>query len=220
MNKIKFPNKKYQIIYADPPWSFSDRMRGYKKINNKYQQYNPDTTVGKGKYKSVMSGEDIKKLPVKLLTDNNCVLFLWTTDAHLSLAIEVMEYWGLPYKTIGFVWNKKEKSGKQVCYYGKWTMKGTELCLLGAKGKANSLIQSHKVRQLVEAERRKHSAKPDEVRKRIVRLMGDLPRIELFAREHVQGWDVWGNEAPDEITKLQSKKSQSRPNLFESKNEN
>lgn len=213
----KFPNKKYQIIYADPPWSFSDRIRSSKKINGKYQQYNPNTTIGKGKYKSVMSEKDIKNLPVALLSDNDCVLFLWTTDAHLPLAIEVMNYWELPYKTIGFVWNKKEKSGKQVCYYGKWTMKGTELCLLGAKGKANSLIQSHKIKQLVEAtrDRTKHSVKPDEVRKRIVQLMGNLPRIELFAREHIQGWDVWGDEAPDKITEFRSNKYKKVSTLFE-----
>lgn len=188
--------KKYQIVYADPPWHFSGGIRSSKKIDGKYQFYTPDTTVGSGKYKSVMTDNDIISLPVGNLTDGDCVLFLWTTDAHLPLAIRVMESWGMPYKTVAFVWNKKEKSGKQVCYYGKWTMKGTELCLLGAKGKANSLIQSHKVRQLVEVQRDRsnHSGKPSEVRDRIVQLMGDLPRIELFARQKVEGWDSWGNE--------------------------
>jgi len=188
--------KKYQIIYADPPWHFSGGIRSSKKINGKYQFYTPDTTTGDGKYKSTMTDDDIVNLPVASIADSDCVLFLWTTDAHLPLAIKVMDSWGMPYKTIGFVWNKKEKSGKQVCYYGKWTMKGTELCLLGAKGKANSLIQSHKVRQLVEAERDRtnHSSKPDELRRRIVELMGDLRRIELFARQKVEGWDCWGNE--------------------------
>ena len=73
-------------------------------------------------------------------------------------------------------------------------MKGSEICLLGTCGKAHGLIQSHKVRQLVEAERRKHSQKPPEVRDRIIELMGDLPRIEIFAREKSEGWDVWGDE--------------------------
>jgi N6-adenosine-specific RNA methylase IME4 len=191
---IPFPDKKYQIIYADPPWAFSSGIRSSKKINDKYLYYTPDTTVGGGKYKSVMRDTDILSLPVSSISDDSCVLFLWTTDAHLPLALQVMDAWGMPYKTVGFVWNKKERSGKQVCYYGKWTMKGTELCLIGAKGKANSLIQSHKVRGLVEACRGKHSEKPDEVRSRIVTLMGDIPRIELFARQHTEGWDVWGNE--------------------------
>jgi len=191
--------KKYQIIYADPPWHFSGGIRSSKKIGGKYQFYTPDTTVGDGKYKSTMSDKDILSLPIGGITDNNCVLFMWTTDAHLPIALKVMEAWGLPYKTIGFVWNKKEKSGTQVCYYGKWTMKGTEICLLGSKGKANSLIKSRKVRQLVEAVRGDHSVKPGEVRGRIVQLMGDLPRIELFARHKVAGWDTWGNEVESDI---------------------
>lgn len=193
---IPFPEKKYQIIYADPPWSFSGGIRSSKKINGKFQYYTPDTTIGDGKYNSVMNDEDIINLPVRDIADDNCVLFLWTTDAHLPLAIKVMDAWGCPYKTVGFVWNKKEKSGKQVCYYGRWTMKGSELCLLGAKGKINSQIKNHKVRQLVESvrDRNIHSKKPDEIRNRIVELMGDLPRIELFARQRVDGWDAWGDE--------------------------
>jgi len=193
--------KKYQIVYADPPWRFSTGLRSSKKIDGKYQFYTPDSTAGGGRYLGTMSDNDIIQLPVSNITDDNCVLFLWTTDAHLPLAIKVMDAWGCPYKTVGFVWNKKEKSGKQVCYYGRWTMKGTELCLIGAKGKANSLIINHKIRQLVEAKRNRniHSEKPDEVRNRIVQLMGNLPRIELFARKRVDGWDAWGNEVKCDI---------------------
>ena len=194
MEYIPFPDKKYNIIYADPPWKFASGIRSSKKVNGIYQYYTPDTTPNTGRYKSVMENKDIINLPVNNITEKDCVLFMWTTDSHLPIAIETMNSWGLPYKTVGFVWNKKEKSGKQVCYYGKWTMKGTELCLIGAKGKANSLIKSHKVRGLVEAIRGKHSEKPNEVRNRIVELMGDLPRIELFARSYTPGWDVWGNE--------------------------
>ncbi len=191
--------KKYQIIYADPPWQFSGGIRSSKKIDGEFQYYTPETTVGSGKFKSIMMDDEILALPVSCITDDDCVLFLWTTDAHLPLAIKVMTAWGMPYKTVAFVWNKKEKSGKQVCYYGKWTMKGTELCLLGARGRANSLIQSHKVRGLVEATRGKHSEKPQEVRDSIVALMGDRPRIELFARQKVEGWDCWGNEVESDI---------------------
>ena len=82
---------------------------------------------------------------------------------------------------------------------GKWTMKGSEICLLATKGKAHGLIKSHKVRQLVEAERDIHSRKPDEVRKRIVELLGDLPKVELFCRTPKEGWDVWGNEVVSDV---------------------
>jgi len=193
-----FPTKKYNVIYADPPWHFSAGIRSSKMINGKHLNYTPETTPNDGQYEC-MQDEDIVNLPVNTITLDDCVLFLWTTDAHLPLALRVMTAWGMPYKTIGFVWNKKEKSGKQVCYYGKWTMKGTELCLLGAKGHANSLIQSHKVRGLVEAVRGKHSEKPAIVRDRIVELMGDLPRIELFSRNISNGWDVWGNETQGSV---------------------
>ena len=139
-----------------------------------------------------MTVEELKALPVRNIAAENSVLFLWTTDAHLPFAIEIMRSWGFEYATVAFTWNKKEKSGKQVCYYGYWTMKGTELCLLGRRGKVKPI--GHNVRQLVEAVRNRHSQKPDEVRDRIVRLMGDLPRMELFARKQIPGWDVWGNQ--------------------------
>lgn len=193
---MTLPDKKYNVIYADPPWRFSSRLRSSKKIDGKYQYYTPETTVGVGKYDGTMSNEEIINLPVASITEDDCVLFLWTTDAHLPIALKVMDAWGMPYKTIAFIWNKKERSGKQVCYMGQWTMKGSEICLLGSKGKAHSLIKSHKVRQLVEAVRERgiHSKKPDEVRNRIEELMGDLPRIELFSRAVTPGWDSWGNQ--------------------------
>ena len=187
-------DKKYQIIYADPPWHFKSGIRSSKKVNGKYLYYTPDTTCGVSY--PTLSGEQIKELPVKELADDNCILFLWTTETALPLALEVIKSWGFTYKNIGFIWNKKERSGKQVCFYGSWTMRGSEICLLATRGKIHKYIKSFKVRQLVEAirDRKVHSRKPDEVRNRIVQLMGDLPRIELFAREKVEGWDCWGNE--------------------------
>jgi len=192
--------KKYNIIYADPPWKYSGGIRSSRKNKDgEFVYYTPDTTIG-AKY-ATMTPAQIKALPISKLAAQDCVLFLWTTDSHLPIALEVIKAWGFRYVTIGFIWNKKEKSGKQVCYYGKWTMKGSEICLLATRGKPHSLIASHKVRQLVEAvrDRTKHSQKPNEVRRRIVELMGDLPRIELFARESTEGWDVWGNEVDSDI---------------------
>ena len=190
--------KKYQIIYADPPWAYSNGLRTSKKDENgKYLFYKPNTTVGK-KYET-QSVEWIKSIAINNISDENAILFLWTTDSHLESALEVIRAWGFTYKTIGFIWNKKEKSGKQVCYMGIWTMKGSEICLLATKGKIHSEIKSHKVRQLVEAQRREHSQKPDIIKDKIVELMGDLPRIELFARQKTKGWDVWGNEIKSDI---------------------
>jgi len=190
MGKIKrvFVNKKYQIIYADPPWSFCDRLRSRKIVNGKmdYRELS--------RHYDSMGIDAICRLPIKKIAEENSILFIWSTDAHLENAFEVIKEWGFTYKTIAFVWNKKTCKGNQVCFMGKWTMKGSEICLLATRGKIHNKIKNHNVRQLVEAERKKHSQKPNEVRKRIVELMGDLPRIELFARERVEGWDAWGNE--------------------------
>ena len=129
------------------------------------------------------------------LAAEDAVLFLWTTDAHLDVAVELGKLAGFKYATVGFIWNKKEKSGKQVCFMGRWTMKGSEICLLFSKGKAHSkLLKSRKVRQLVEAQRREHSRKPDEVMHRIEQMFPDVKRIELFARQSRPGWDSFGNE--------------------------
>ncbi len=117
----------------------------------------------------------------------------------LPEAIEVMNEWGFKYKTVAFVWSKRTKNNKEVANLGRWTMGNVEICLLGVKGKPKRIIKN--IRQLVVAERTKHSKKPDEVRDRIVRLMGDISRIELFARQETEGWDVWGNAVKSGIIK-------------------
>ena len=191
--------KKYQIIYADPPWEFGS-IRSSKKIDGKYQRYKPDNTVGAGKY-ITQSNEWIKKLDVKSIADDDCVLFMWFCETSLPDALEVIKSWGFRYVNFAFIWNKKEKSGKDVCYYGGWTMRGSEIVMLGVKGNIHSKIVSHKVRQKTEAirDKRFHSRKPQEIKDKIVDLMGDLPRIELFARQKTEGWDCWGNEVESDI---------------------
>jgi site-specific DNA-methyltransferase (adenine-specific) len=189
--------KKYNVLYVDPPWDFSNRFKGKKKIEDGKTIQHSITE----KYPT-MNIKELKELRefIDKITTKNSVLFMWTTDAHLKSALEVMEAWGYTYKTIGFIWNKKEKSGKQVCYMGMWTMKGSEICLLGTKGNPHKLLKSRKVRQLVEAERGRHSEKPQEVRDRIVEMFGDKAKyLEIFAREKVAPFDVWGNEVNNDV---------------------
>jgi len=182
---IPFPNKKYNIIYADPAWSYNssiyqDNGRNFnKKITDHYK---------------TMSVDDIKNLPVKNITNKDCILFLWSTDSHLQEALEVIKNWNFKFKTIGFTWVKKYNTGSYCYNFGAYTLKSTEICLIGLKGKLKNIKKSNNVKSLVFAERTKHSKKPDCVRDRIVELCGDLPRIELFARQKVDGWDCWGNE--------------------------
>ena len=183
------PDKKYNIIYADPPWSFSSK---------ELQKYNGERFTSINKHYETQSKDWIKKLPVKNLLEKDCALFLWTTDAHIKDAIETMESWGFKYVTVVFIWEKKTKNGKTVANLGAWTMKNYEICLLGTKGAMLKYKQMNNIYQKVEAERTKHSKKPNEVRTNIVKLFGDLPRIELFARQQYEGWDCWGNQISEE----------------------
>ena len=183
--QIPFPNKKYNIIYADPAWSFSSK---------ELCKYDGKRFTSMDKHYPTQSKTWIKDLPVNNITNNDCALFLWTTDAHIKDAIETMESWGFKYVTIAFVWEKKTKKGKTVANLGAWTMKNYEICLFGTKGSMLKYKQVNNIYQKVEAERTKHSKKPQEVRNRIELLFGDLPRIELFARQTSPGWDVWGNQ--------------------------
>ena len=179
-NKIKkLPRKKYSIIYADPPWDSNS-------------QFGRDKNKGNKQHYPLMSIDDIKKLPVARLADDNCVLLLWTVDAQLQDALDTIKSWGFKYKTVGFTWVKETKHGKDHFGVGMWTRKNPEICLLATKGKPKR--QGCGVRQLQRHKVREHSRKPDYIRDKIIELCGDVKRIELFARQKTKGWDVWGNE--------------------------
>jgi N6-adenosine-specific RNA methylase IME4 len=173
-------DKKYNIIYADPPWNF----KVWSKNLGKYGRC-PD------KHYSTMNLEDIKSLSVP--ANENCALFLWVTYPMLQEGFEVINAWGFTYRTCAFTWVKTTLDGNKFPIgLGYWTRANPELCLLATKGRI--LREDKGVRNLVISPRREHSRKPDEVRDMILRLVGDLPRIELFARQKTDGWDVWGNE--------------------------
>ena len=140
-----------------------------------------------------MNIDDIRLLPVGEIADDDCVLFLWITFPCLKEGISVMESWGFTYKTCGFNWVKKNK--KKDTYFmglGFWTRSNSEVCLIGTKGHPKRVSKA--VPQVCDARVMEHSRKPSEVRERIVELCGDVPRIELFARETVKGWDCFGDE--------------------------
>lgn len=174
---MTLPNKRYNIIYADPPWSYHDK----------------GCSGNAAKHYPLMKDKDIGDLPIKELAADDCVLFMWTTYPKLQEALDVIKAWGFTYKTIGFQWIKQNKSGSGYFFgLGRWTRGNTEPCLIAVKGKPKRMSAS--VGQLVFAPLREHSRKPDVVRDKIVELCGDLPRIELFARTTPSGWDCWGNE--------------------------
>lgn len=181
--------KKYKIIYADPPWKY--KVYSEKGNGRSAERYYPTMNV-----------EDICKLPVNELADDDCILFMWATFPTLKEGLKVIEEWGFNYKTIGFVWIKQNKK-KPTLFFGMgfWTRANAEICIIATKGKPKRI--SAKVHQVIISPIEEHSKKPDETRKRIVELMGDLPRIELFARQKTDGWDIWGNELENDIDLLE-----------------
>lgn len=180
--------KKYNIIYADPPWQ-------YKVYSKKGQGRSAES------HYATMSIEDICKLPVDKISEENCVLFMWMTFPTLKEGLKVIEEWGFKYKTVAFVWIKRNKKTPSLFLgMGFWTRANAEICILATKGNPKRI--SAKVHQVIISPIEEHSKKPDEARKRIVDLVGDLNRIELFARQKTDGWDCWGNEVECDIDLL------------------
>ncbi len=183
-------NKKYDIIYADPPWQY--KVYSKKGTGRSAESHYP-----------TMSLEDIENLPVSSITSDNAVLFLWITFPNLQDGFEVIRRWGFTYKTVAFNWVKLNKKSETLFWgMGFWTRANSEICLLATKGAPRRLSAS--VHQVIISHIEEHSKKPDETRNRIVQLLGDLPRIELFARQKAEGWDCWGNEVASDIELIKS----------------
>lgn len=168
----------YQILYADPPWDYAGRTQqnGVKAVKSAKDHYN------------TMSLEDLKKLRVEEKCADDALLFLWTSSPHLPQAIELMTAWGFDYKTIAFIWDKQKTNP------GYYTLSRCEICLVGKRGRFPTPRGSRKEHQFLSEMRGRHSKKPDEIRKRIERMFPTQKKLELFARETTEGWDVFGNE--------------------------
>ena len=175
---MNLPNKKYSIIYADPAWKYDFIRSKSRSLDNHYNQ---------------MEIDDIKNMKVSDIAEKDSILCLWVTFPKLKEGLEVMECWGFRYVTLLFNWVKKNKSGGNFIGMGYYTRSNSEICILGKKGNGCKAI-NHSISCIVESEWTKHSEKPKIIRDKIVELFGDLPRIELFARQRVEGWDSWGNE--------------------------
>ena len=177
--------KKYGIIYADPPWHY--RVYSKKGAGRSAESHYPTMTI-----------EKIQALPLSELADKDCALFMWITFPLLKESLSVLSAWGFKFKTIAFVWIKQNRKSDSLFWgMGYWTRTNAEFCVLATKGKPKRMAKN--VHQVIVSHIEEHSKKPDEARRRIVRLMGDLPRIEVFARQKSAGWDVWGNEVESNI---------------------
>lgn len=180
MNLLDTPQAgKYGLIYADPPWHFATRSP--KGDARSASIHYPTMTL-----------EDIKALPVAEVAAKDCVLLMWVVDPMLPEALEVLKAWGFTFKTVGFYWAKTTKSGSDHVGMGYWTRANPEQCWLATRGSPKRVDAS--VRRLLVDKVREHSRKPDTIRARAERLLGDVPRLEMFCRTTPAGWDAWGNE--------------------------
>lgn len=171
---------KYSIIYTDPCWAHDNKNTGGSMTSGAVNKY------------PVMSVQDIANLNVQAISEPNSVLFMWWLASMSDEAKFVANSWGFKIKTMtGFSWIKKTVTGKDHFGMGFWTRQQQEHCLIAVRGKIRSI--NHSVRQNIYAPVGEHSEKPAETRDRIVKLMGDLPRVELFARQKIEGWDAIGN---------------------------
>ena len=175
-------DKKYQIIYADPPWEYKASGSGNRVVGSKYETLNI---------------EDIKRMPIQNICNDTSILFMWVTFPRLEQGMEAIKAWGFQYYGLGFDWVKmNKKSDTPFWGMGYYTRQNTEICLIGVKKSMKQRIKPQVRNELsvVHSKIREHSRKPDEIRESIVNICGDVPRIELFARQEFDGWDCWGNE--------------------------
>jgi N6-adenosine-specific RNA methylase IME4 len=184
---LPFPNHLYGVIYVDPPWHYYGDL---------------DKDQAAGKHYPLMRNEDIAALPVRSITAPDAALFLWATGPRLPEAIEVMRAWGFNYRGVAYVWVKTARDGHIISGQGvrpTFTKPTTEFLLVGStsrRGRPLKLLTEAQGQVVLEP-RGRHSEKPAVFAQRIVELVGDVPRIELFARERLSGWDAWGNEVPN-----------------------
>lgn len=172
LHELKATEKKYRIIYADPPWKYGNAM--------------PEYVTEPQDYYSLMSTEDICAMPVKDITEQNAVLFMWTTSPHLPEALDVVKSWGFTYKTT-FIWDKIKHN------MGHYNSVRHEILLVCTKGACTPDVK--KLFDSVQSiERTEHSKKPEQFREIIETLYTFGNRIELFARTAPNGWDVFGNQ--------------------------
>jgi len=171
-----FPsNRRYAVIYADPPWHF--------------EVYNEESGIehAAANHYSTMSLDEIRALPIPSLASPDAALFMWTTVPHLRESFQVLDAWGFEYKT-NIVW-VKDKIG-----LGYFVRNQHELLLVATRGDMPSPSPANRPPSVISAPRREHSRKPDEAYEIIERMYPELPKIELFARHARPGWAAWGNE--------------------------
>lgn len=184
----KLPDKKFDIIYADPPWNYSGKLqfdKSSKAADNIDFSRKIFISSASFKYPTLKTSE-LMKLPVLDIAKDDCLLFLWTTNPHLEQALELGKAWGFEYRTVAFIWDKMNHNP------GQYTLSNCELCLVFKHGRIPRPRGARNIQQLIRAPRKEHSKKPIEVMQAIEKMFPSQERIELFARRKTKGWTVWG----------------------------
>lgn len=187
------PDKKYQVIYADPPWDYGGKLQYDKTvIKDENVGFNKKIFLSSATFKyPTVKLKDLMKLDVASIADIDCVLFMWTTGPQMQNSIELGKAWGFDYKTVAFVWDK------MVHNLGRYILSQTEFVLVFRKGRFPEPRGARNVKQLVTVHRGEHSVKPIEVIEGITKMFPAQDKIELFARSSYIGWDNWGIENPN-----------------------
>jgi len=182
------PQRKYDVIYADPPWDYGGKLQ-FDKSSKSADKIDLGKNIfissANFKYPTVKT-KDLKKIPIYEIAKDDCLLFMWVTNPHLAQGIELGKAWGFDYKTVAFVWDK------MVHNPGQYTLSYCELCLVFKRGKIPQPRGARNVKQLVRVPRTEHSEKPLQVLENIEKMFPTQNKIELFARHKPNGWDVWG----------------------------
>ncbi len=191
-------NKKYQVIYADPPWKIKAGrpLSGYKMDGDK-QLFIPISNKSRDTAFPSMTIEEIKNIDVKSIAADDCHLYMWVTNSHLPVAFEVIKAWGFTYSTT-IVWAKNKLGGG----LGGTFRITTEYLIFAKKGKLKALKTNdntwYNVKRTYENGYPKHSKKPDFFYELIENTSPGL-KLEMFARNKRDGWDSWGNEIENDI---------------------
>ena len=178
LDELVRAGRRFPVLYADPPWQFES-----------YSDKGTDRSAEA--HYATMPLAQIAALPVAKIGADDCTLFLWATGPMLEAALGLIDAWGFTYKATGFTWIKQNADGSLFTGQGFWTRSNPEFCLLATRGKPSR--DAADVHSVIMAPVGRHSAKPEETRRRIERLVPG-PYLELFARQPVDGWVVWGNE--------------------------
>lgn len=178
---MDFPNKKYRLIYADPPWNYNDKAKaGNRGASSKYD---------------CMDIDKICNLPVESISDDSSLLVMWHVPTMPEEALRVCRSWGFRFVTMkGLTYAKRAKNGNWKLGMGHYTRANTEDALIGIRGKTRDIVKDKGVIQIIEEDYHRHSQKPEQAYEKLEKLCGDVSRIELFARKKRVGWDSWGNE--------------------------